>query len=113
VSLAKLSDSDRQIILQSMNGILNGRFLEGEFHARLGIEPEELRQIVEAYPNIDDTDDNSNAALAINNCLNEVCHGIRFSNREWSQWFTVSKSEVEEVYRKWAVLCGWSHTGIR
>ena len=113
MSLAKLSDSERQIIFQSLNAILKGRFLEGEFHTRLGLEPEELAKIVTAYPDVDDSDDNSNAALAINNCLNEVCHGIRFSNREWSQWFTVSKPEIEEVYRKWAILRRWSHTGIR
>jgi hypothetical protein len=112
VSLAKLSDGDRQIILQCLNAILKGRFLEGEFHTRLGMERAELEQVVAAYPHIDDSDDNSNAALAINNCLNEVSHGINFSNREWSQWFTVNRSEVDEVYRRWAILRGWSRTGI-
>jgi hypothetical protein len=113
VSLAKLSDSERQIIFQCLKAILKGRFLEGEFHTRLGIEPEELEGIVTAYPDVDNSDDNSDAAIAINNCLNEVCHGISFSDREWSQWFTVSKPEIEEVYRKWAVLRGRSHSGIR
>ncbi len=100
MSLARLSDSDRQIILQCLKAILNGRFLEGEFHARLGIEPEELEQIVAAYPDINDSDDSSKEVLAINNCLNEVCHGISFSEREWSQCFTVSKPEIKEAYRK-------------
>ncbi len=113
MSLAKLSDRERQIIFQCLNAILKGGFLEGEFHARLGIEPEELEQIVAAYPGVDDSDDDSNVVLAINNCLNEVCHGISFSDREWSQWFIVNMSEVEEVYRKWAILRGWSHTGVR
>jgi hypothetical protein len=113
VSLAKLSDSEREIIFQSLNAILKGRFLEGELHSRLGIEPEELEMVVATYPNVDDSDDNSNAALAINNCLNEVCHGLRLSDREWSQWCTVNKSEVEEVYQKWSILRGWSHPGIR
>jgi hypothetical protein len=113
VILTKLSDKERQIIFQSMNAILRGRFLEGEFRTRLGIEPEELEQIAVAYPNVDDSDDDSNVALAINNCLNEVCYGIGFSDRDWSQWFVVSRSEVEDVYRKWATLRGWSRTGIR
>ena len=112
MSLAKLSDSDRQIILQCLNAILKGNFLEGEFHTRLGIEREELEHVVAAYSQIDDSDDNSNAALAINNCLNEVCHGIRFSNREWSRWFSVNRSEVDEVYRRWAILRGRSRTSI-
>ena len=113
MSLANLSDKERQIIFQSMNAILRGRFLEGEFHTRLGIAPEELEQIVVAYPNVDVSDDHSNAALAINNCLNEVCHGVKFSDQDWSQWFAVSRSEVQDVFRKWAVLCGQSRTGIR
>jgi hypothetical protein len=68
-----------------MNAILRGRFLEGEFQTRLGIEPKELEEIAGAYPNIGDSDDDSNAAIAINNCLNEVCHGISFTDRDWSQ----------------------------
>jgi hypothetical protein len=71
VSLAELSDTEKQIILQSMKAILRGRFLEGEFHTRLGIEPDELEQLLLAYPNVDDSDDDSTASLAINNCLNE------------------------------------------
>ena len=113
MSLAQLSDKEKQIILQSMKAILRGRFLEGEFHTRLGIEPDELEQLLLAYPNLDDSDDDSTAALAINNCLNEVCHGISFSENDWSQWFGVSRAEVQEVYRKWAVLRGASRTGIR
>ena len=112
MSLAKLSDSDRQTIFQCLNAILRGRFLEGEFETRLGVGTEELERIVSMYPNVDDSSDSANTALAINNCLNEVCHGISFSHREWARWFTASKSEIEEVYRKWAVLRGWSHTGV-
>jgi hypothetical protein len=113
VSLAKLSDQERQIMFQSMNAILRRGFLDGEFQTRLGIEREELHQIAVAYPNVDDSDDDSNATIAINNYLNEVCYGITFSEREWSQWFGVSRSEVEEVYRKWTVLRGRSRTGVR
>ena len=112
MSLAKLSYDERQIIFQCMKAILKGGFLGGGFHARLGLEPEELEQLVAAYPNVDDSDDNSIAAIAVNNCLNEVCHGISFSKKEWTQWFTVNKAEIKEIYRWWRLLRGWSHTGI-
>jgi hypothetical protein len=59
VSLIKLSDKEREVIFQSMIAILKGRFLEGEFQTRLGIEPEELERIAVAYPNVDDSDDDS------------------------------------------------------
>ncbi|HLM61742.1 MAG TPA: hypothetical protein VK308_13130 [Pyrinomonadaceae bacterium] len=113
MSFEKLSESEKQTVLQCLNAVLTGNFLEHEFHSRLGLEPEDLAQVVSAYPNIDDSDDTSNETLAINNCLNEVAHGISFSDREWQQWFTVDRSEVDEVYRKWAKLRGWSRTGIQ
>jgi NADH:ubiquinone oxidoreductase subunit E len=113
MSFAKLTQNEKQIILQCLNAILNGSFLEHEFHARLGIEIEDLSQVVSTYPNIEDSDDNSNETIAINNCLNEVCHGISFLEREWREWFNVQRSEVDEVYRKWAILRGWSRTRIK
>jgi len=100
--LLSFSDKEKEIIRQSLNAILKGGFLEGEFHSRLGIDQEQLEQVVVAYPNLDDWDDTSTVALAINNCLNEVCHGIKFSPKQWSKWFEVSRSDVEEVYRKWS-----------
>ena len=106
MSPEKLSDREREIVLQSLNAILKGGFLEGEFHTRLGLEPEELEQVVSSYQSLDDKDCGSNIALAINNCLNEVCHGISFSSEQWSQWFEVNRGEVEDVYRKWCVLRG-------
>ena len=113
MAFKKLSDNDKQIVLQCLNVTLNVNFFGDEFHTRLGIEPEDLAQVISAYPDIDDSDDNSNETLAINNCLNEICHGIRFTERGWRKLFTVSKSEVDEVYRKWAILRGWSSSGIR
>ena len=90
-----------------------GKFLENEYEARLGIEEEKLNEIVAAFPDIDDSDDDSDVTLAINNSLNEVCRGLRFSDEEWKQWFDVNKSEIEETYSKWAKLRGWNQTGIR
>ena len=110
--LEKLSDRDREIIFQCLNAIGKGNFLEDEFQTRLGIEPDELDSIVAAFPEVDDSRDDSVETLAINNCLNEVAHGISFSEKEWRQWFTVDKKEVSDVYNKWARLRGWKTTGI-
>ena len=112
MSLTKLSEKDRDIILQCLNAVAKGNFLEHEHHSRLGLELSELEQITVAYPEIDDTNDDSNETLAINNCLNEVSYGIRFTDGEWNRWFTVNREEVVEVYRKWAKLRGWERSGI-
>jgi len=108
----KLSDKERDIVLQSLNAVLNGGFLAGEFQTRLGIEPEQLEQVISAYPNLIEMDESSNVNLAINNCLNEVCNGISFSSAQWSRWFNVTRSDVDEVYRKWRGLRGDSSSAI-
>ena len=112
MSLEKLSDREREIVLQSLNAILRGGFLKGEFHTRLGIEREELERVVSAYPDLDDMNHGSKVSLAINNCLNEVCHGISFSSDQWARWFEVDRSEVKDVYRKWRILGGYSDPEI-
>ena len=113
MSFAKLSEKEQKVIFQCLNAILKGDFLANEFQTRLGIEPEELKIVLAQFPNIDDTEDDSFETLAINNCLNEVCCGISFSNQEWPNWFDFEKVEAEEVYRKWTILRGWKNTGIK
>jgi len=48
----------------------------------------------------DDRAETGNGFLAINNCLNEVCHGFRLAPEEWDRWFDTSISEVEATYRR-------------
>ena len=79
--LLDLSDREREIVLQSLNAILRGGFLDGEFHTRLGIEREELEEVVSAYPNLDDKNHGSKVSLAIKNCLNEVSRNQFFFGR--------------------------------
>ncbi len=97
-----------------MKAILTGSLLdEVEFHARLGLDPEELRAVIDSWPHCDEADDDSIGTLAINNCLNEMCHGLRFSDGEWERLVRLPRSEVSRVYRAWTLSRGASHTGIR
>jgi len=66
-----------------------------EKHARLSLEANDLQQEIGKWPNIDDRAETGNGFLAINNCLNEVCHGFRLTSEEWNRWFDTSISEVE------------------
>jgi hypothetical protein len=83
-----------------------------EKHSRLGLEADELQQVIVRWPNIDDRDEGSSGFLAINNCMNEVCHGFRIAPEEWEIWFDMPMSEIESTYRKWIALKGASG-GIR
>ena len=77
---------------------------DSEQHARVGVEPEELQHIIGEWPNIDDTDEDSAGFLAINGCMNEVCHGFHIASEDWSTWFDTPKAEIKATYEKWLAL---------
>ncbi len=57
MALSEVSEKDRRIIFQCLNSIAKGKFLEDDYEARLGIEEETLIEIVNTFPDIDDSDD--------------------------------------------------------
>jgi hypothetical protein len=110
----RLSKTEQDIVRQCMNVVLNSNYIEDfEIHARLGINRQTLRNLMEQWPVLDDSSEDSDAFLAINNCLSAVCYGIHFPPGEWSRWFDTSEQEVEGVYTKWARIRGLRSTGIR
>lgn len=95
------SKSHEQAILQCMKFIAESSCIEDwEFQTRLGISRETLKRIISAYPAIDDSE-NSAGFLAINNCLNEVCHGVAISPTDWDVWFSQPMAKITEAYRSW------------
>ena len=66
---------------------------------------ETLKRIISLWPNIEDDygdrENRSDGLLAINNWMNEVCHGIRIPQEDWDDCFTRTRYEVVESYRKW------------
>jgi hypothetical protein len=111
--LSQLADDEQQVIHQCMKAIVGGRYLEGDIETRLGLDEDVYERIVDAFPHLDDSSDDSDVTLAINNSMNEVLHGFQMSSTEWAKWFNVSRDDVLKVYQKWARPRGWSHTGVR
>jgi hypothetical protein len=84
-----------------MQAVLDGSWIDDfEFATRLGFERESLKEILGTWPLLDDSA-NGLGRLAINNCMNEVCHGINISPRDWSDWFTQSPDEVKATFSEW------------
>jgi hypothetical protein len=110
---SQLDEQEKQIVLTCMKAVLEDDELKFEHHSRLGIDEQELKEIIEKFPNIDDFDENSNETLAINNCLNEICHGIKFTESQWRKYFDCDREKIREVYEKWAKSRGWKFTGVR
>jgi len=85
---------------------------DSEKHARLGIETDELELLINQWPHIDDRNQSAEGFLAINNCMNEVCHGFRIAASDWSNWFDTPMDDVRSTYKRWLALTG-AHGGIR
>ena len=111
MAIESLSAKEQYIVLQCMKATA-AHVDDWEKHSRLGIEADDLQQVIARWPSIDDRDEASAGFLAINNCMNEVCNGFQIASVEWSSWFDTPMSEIESTYRKWLLLKGTSG-GIR
>ena len=111
MAFEQLTEREQEVIQQALNAVFHRPYIEdAEFGTRLGLDRVQLWEVLAAWPRLEDLDDDSNASLAINNCLNEVLHGIWISSEDWAMQFTVSKEDVEAVYEHWAQLKGHRST---
>jgi hypothetical protein len=105
VAFEELSPKEQRIVLQCMKVITETSLIEdAEFQTRLGLSKQELHEVVAAWPRLDNSGDASIMSLAINNCLNEVCHGVYINGNTWRHYFDVSLRDVEQVYDRWLNL---------
>jgi hypothetical protein len=70
MTLAALATDEREVIRRSMEATF--QFFDWDFQTRLGITAEAMRDLLNDWPNVDDTSDDSDACLAINNAMNET-----------------------------------------
>ena len=114
MSLDRLTDDEREAVRQSLVALRAGRFLdEHDLETRIGVAPAAYDALVSAWPAVDDTDDDSDAALIINNALNEVCNGGCIPDARWPRWFTVPREAVRSAYRHWRTARGGPEGGVR
>ena len=110
---SKLNNKNWQIILQCMECIFQGPYISDvAFSTRVGISRSQLKSLIDAWPNIDDSNWESYAHIGVNNVLNEICHGVSISTSDWDNWFDVSRREVKEVYKRWALCVGKRRRGL-
>jgi hypothetical protein len=109
----KLTGMDQRIVLQCLKAILSERYVDAEdYPSRMGIEYGDITSAITDWPDLDDSDDDSQVALVINNSLNEVCHGVDIPPHEWTEFFDVDREVIRTTYKTWAKLKGWKTTGI-
>src|SRR5512147_3167969 len=95
-----LTGDEQSAIRDCLRFALQGGELEGEFQTRLGVTEAEVQALLEQWPEIDDASDESAAVVAINNALNEVCHGQQVG--DWNRWFTVTPEALLALLGRWA-----------
>ena len=114
MAIEMLSPDEQWVVRQALAAIAQGDYLsDADFGARIGVERTEIAELLARWPRVDDTRRDAPAGFAINNCLNEICHGLRLAPDEWNRWFDVPRDEVAAVYRRWARLKGWNSAGTR
>ncbi len=111
MSLSALTPVDLEVVRRAMEATF--QFFSFDFQSRLGLEPEQMTSLLEAWPNVDDTSDDSDACLAVNNSLNDLLHGVGISEEECIRLLGVGREEAYRVYRKWADARGWNSTGVK
>lgn len=98
--LAQLTDEERAIVLECLECVASGKIIpDWEFSIVMGIQRGELLDVVDRWPDVDDSDDT--VSLAINNSLNNLLGYPHAYHSRWDDVLSVPKSEVARVFRKW------------
>lgn len=99
-SIKNLNEYEFEIVRQCIHASYAGTFFpDWEFETLFGVEREELKQILTAWPNIDESD--SRTMLSINNTFNNLLGYPHRKEKEWPKYITVSPHEVARIFSKW------------
>ena len=112
--LHDLTGHERDMVRRCFVDILQGgRFDLAQADVRLGATVEELQAYEREWPP-DDSDAAAASFVAINNVLNEICHGPdRPRDAQWASVLGATPEELRATYTKWARSHGLSSTGVR
>ncbi len=111
MTLAALNKDELEVVRRTMEATF--RYLDFDFHPRLGISEAEMHDLLERWPDVDDADDDAIACGAINNALNDLLHGVGISDNEAMTLIGVDTTEMRRIYEKWASARNWTSTGLR
>jgi hypothetical protein len=100
-SLANLDEKERQIVGECLRAAVEGPFFpEWEFSTIFGLERDEVRSILSAWPDVDESDDC--VVRAINNSMNNILgYPARNKAEEWPKYISATPMEVARIMDKW------------
>ena len=118
MTLSALTPEEREVVERAVAAMLSfaegdhGELSGSDFQTRLGLTQAEFRYILDNWAKADDSDDQSDVCLAINNSLNELCHGLHVDDSHRRMLTGADLEELRRIYFKWAKARGWHRTGI-
>lgn len=97
--LERLSLRDRKIVRDCLTAAVRGPFFpESEFYALIGLERDEVEQVLAAWPDARDPDDQD---VAVNNVLNWLLGYPHGEWRAWPAYISAEPAEVAGVLARW------------
>jgi len=111
MTVVALTTEELEVVRRAMSATL--QFFTFDFETRLGVTPEAMGELLREWPNIDDSGDDSDACLAINNALNDLLHGVGVSDADAQRLVGADRDEMYRIYRKWSESRGWTSIGVR
>jgi hypothetical protein len=99
--LADLNDAEKHVVFECLKCVATGTVIkhDWEFQTIFGIEVAQLVAVVEAWPNIDDSDEV--ASLAINNSMNNLLGYPHGCHADWDKHMPIPLREIARVFQKW------------
>ncbi len=99
--LADLSERERAVVLECLKCVATGKVIEHdwEFPILFGIEVAELISVLQAWPEVDESD--GVEACAINNSMFHLLSYPHGYHTKWDSVMPIPLEEVVNVLRKW------------
>lgn len=99
--LDALTDDEKRVVHACLECVAAGDVIlhDWEFATIMGIDPAEFRSVVDAWPDVDDSDEI--VCLAINNSMNNLLGYPHAFHDDWDSRIPVKKAEIVRVLSKW------------
>jgi hypothetical protein len=100
MALKDLNELEKAVIMECLKASVDGPFFpEWEFDTIFGLTREEVNEILEALPDVDDSMED--VQMAINNSLCNLLGYPHQQEQYWSDYISVPPEEVARILRKW------------
>ena len=99
--LANLDDREREVVRECLRAAVEGPFFpEWEFETIFGLTRDEIKQVLLAWPRLDETDES--VVIAINNCFNNLLgYPAKRKHEIWPEFISVSHMDLAKIFDKW------------